>query len=119
MIEIHAAAGKSYLVVRLSGVVNSSDFTEGMCKFDQLVIETQPVGLLIDWTDLADWGVEAEGLRFLARTEHRSTFERIAIIASDAWEAEVNRAEEILSGSVRRFSPSARESAEDWLEAVS
>ena len=119
MIEIHAESGTSYLVCRASGVINSGDFTEGMCKFEQLVIETQPAGLLIDWADLVGWGEEAECLRFFAQTEHRSTFERVAIIASDAWQAEVNRAEEILSGSVRQFSPTARESAVEWLEAVS
>jgi plasmid stability protein len=62
--------------------------------------------------------MNAEGLRFIARIEQRARFEGVAVIASSAWEAECNRFQEIMNCPVRRFSPSARRSAEAWLEAV-
>ena len=119
MIEIHTNTEKSHLIVKLSGVVNSSEYAEAMPTLEQLVADTQAKGLLLDWTDLEGWTEQAESLRFLARLKHRSTFSGLAIIADGDWEAEVERCQTIMDFSVRRFPPSDRQAAEDWLASVS
>ena len=118
MIEVHPEPGKDYLVFKASGVIQSKDYVESMGKFEQLIAATQPKAVLIDWTDLTHWREETEGLRLFARAQHRSTFERVAVIDSGAWDAEFNRLQELMHCSVKRFSPSERQFAEDWLQAA-
>ncbi len=118
MLEINPEPGKPYLVFKVSGLVRMDDYAQRMPEFKKLVAETHPRGLLCDWTELQGWDEEAESLRFFARLELRPNFERIAILASRAWDAEVRRLKEIMNLQVRRFPPSDRESARAWLEST-
>ena len=118
MIEIRANTEKSVLVVTFTGVVNASHYAQAILTLEQLVANTQPKGLLLDWTNLAGWSEEAESLRFLARLKHRSTFSGLAIIGDSVWEADVDRCQAMLGCSVRRFPPSDHQAAEDWLATL-
>lgn len=119
MIELIHEPGKPYLVVKASGLVRADEYVQRMAEFNKLVAETHPKGLLCDCTELQGLDEEAESLRFFARLELRSNFERVAILANRAWNAEVSRLQEIVNFPVRRFPPSDRESAQAWLESTS
>ena len=117
MFAINPEPGKPVLVAKLFGFVRASDFLEGMPIFEKLVAETHPRGLLCDWTELKGWDEEGESIRFAARLELHDKFERVAVLADRAWDAEVSRLQEVTRLPVRRFPPSDRESALAWLES--
>ncbi len=117
MFEINPESGKPLLVVKASGLLRAGDYMERMPEFVKLVAETRPRGLLCDWTKLKGWDEEAESIRFFARLELHAKFERVAILADRAWDAEVSRLQEVTNLPIRRFPPSDRQSALAWLES--
>ena len=117
MFAINPEPGKPVLVAKLFGLVRASDFLEGMPIFEKLVVEIHPRGLLGDWTELKGWDEEGESIRFAARLEMRAKFERVAVLADRAWDAEVSRLQEVMNLHIRRFPPSDRKSALAWLES--
>ncbi len=117
MLEIKPEPGKRFLVVKLSGLIRAADYEEQMLEFNKLVAETNPRGLLCDWTELNGWDEEGESIRFIARFEQRANFERLAVLADEAWDAEVNRFQEVMNLPTRRFPPSDRPTALAWLES--
>ena len=117
MFEINPEPGKPLIVVKASGLVRAGDYVERMSEFEKLVAETHPIGLLFDWTELKGWDEEAESIRFFARLELHAKFERIAILADRAWDAEVSRLQEVTNLPIRRFAPSDPKSALAWLES--
>ncbi len=117
MFEINPVPGKPLLVAKLFGIVRAGDFMEGMPIFEKLVAETHPRGLLCDWTELKGWDEEGRSIRFAARLELRAKFERVAVLADSAWDAEVSRLQEVTNLPVRFFPPSDRQSAMAWLES--
>ena len=117
MFEIYSETGKHVLVAKLIGLVRAGDFFEGMPILEKLVAETRPRGLLCDWTELTGWDEEGESIRFAARLAMQDKLERVAVLADRVWDAEVGRFEEAIHLPVRRFSPSDRQSALDWLES--
>lgn len=117
MYEISPEPGKPLLVVKASGLIRAGDYEGHLSKLEKLIAETHPRGLLLDWTELKGWGEEAESIRFLARLELRSKFERVAVLADRAWDAEVSRLQDIAHLPVRRFPTSDRQSALAWLES--
>ncbi len=118
MIEIYADPGKPYLVLKASGLIRAEDYESRMPEFVKLVAESRPKGLLCDWTDLKGLDAEAESLRFFVRIQIRSIVRRAAILADRAWDAEVQRLDELVDFQVRRFAPSDRRSAQAWLESA-
>ena len=119
MLDVDLEPGKPLLTLRASGVIRAGDFQECMPSFEKLVAETSPRGLLFDWTELEGWSEEAESIRFFARLQLPAILERVAILADDAWDAEVSRFQEVTHRSVRHFAPDDRQSALAWLEANS
>ncbi len=117
MFEINTEPGKPLLVVKASGLVRAGDYAERMSEITKLVAETHPRGLLCDWTELKGWDEEAESIRFFARLELRTKFQRVAILADRAWDAEVSRVQDVTNLPTRRFPPSDRQSALAWLES--
>ncbi len=117
MFEINPEPGKPLIVVKASGLVRAGDYVERMSEFEKLAAETHPIGLLFDWTELKGWDEEAESIRFFARLELHAKFERIAILADRAWDAEVSRLQEVTNLPIRRFAPSDPKSALAWLES--
>lgn len=117
MIEISLEPEIPLLVFKPTGHVRMTDYVECMPEFKRLVAEVGPRSLLCDWTDLKGWEDEAESIRFFARLELRSEFERVAILADDAWDAEVARLRDVTGIPIRCFPPSDRESALAWLDS--
>ena len=117
MIELNEEPGKSFLVCKSSGFIQRGEFAGRMPELKKLVAETRPKGLLLDWTELKGWDEETESLRFSARLEVRDNFERVAILADRAWDAEVSRFRDVMDFPVRRFPPSDRQTAMAWLES--
>ncbi len=117
MFEIYQETGKHVLVAKMIGLIRASDFFEGMPIFEKLVAETDPRGLLCDWAELTRWDEEGESIRFAARLAIHDKIERVAVLAGRVWDAEVGRFEEVIHLPVRRFPPSDRQSALDWLES--
>ncbi len=117
MFEIYPEPGKPLLVVKASGIVQAGDFAERIPELKKLVAETHPRGLLLDWTQLKGWDEEAQSVRFSLRLDLRSDFERVAVLADRAWDAEISRLQEVTNLPIRRFPPSDRQSALAWLES--
>ena len=71
----------------------------------------------MDWTELKGWDEEAESTRFIVRLGLHATFERVAVLADRAWNAEVRRLQEVTHLLIRRFRPLDRQTALAWLDA--
>ncbi len=117
MFEIIPEPERPVTVIRASGLLRASDYEDTIPELKSSVAETPHRALLFDWTDLKGWEEEAESIRFFARLDLRALFERVAILADKAWEPEVNRLREVSALPVRRFPPSDRGAALDWLES--
>ncbi len=115
MIELAKEPGKAVLVAKASGTIRLRDF-ESVPELENLVAEFRPKGLLVDWTELGGWDDEAESVRFSIRLELRKHFERLAILGESRWEGEMSRLEEVTGMPIRRFEPSERQAALDWLD---
>ena len=119
MFEIDQESGGSVLVIKLSGTIRATDYLDQMLEINNRITEIKPKGLLLDWTNLAGWDEEAESVRFFARLELRSIFERVAILADEPWRKEMSRLKEVTNLPIRQFSDSDRQSALAWLESGS
>ena len=120
MFEIKAEREKSIIVIKASGVIQADDYEEATLTLGRLIEETAPTGLLIDSTDFSGWADGAtQSLRLFNITKFRSKFQRIAILADVTWTAEITDFEDMARVPVRRFAPSDRQSAEDWLASPS
>ena len=117
MFEIYQETGKHVLVAKMIGLVRAGEFFEGMPIFEKLVAETDPRGLLCDWTELTGWDEEGESIRFAARLAIHDKIERVAVLADKVWDAEVGRLREVVRLPVRRFPLSDRQPALAWLES--
>lgn len=116
MIEVEKEPERPLLVLKVTGVVHADDYAQTMPKFKELTAAVHPVALLADWTELEGWDEEAASMRFFIRLESRSEFQRMGILAADAWTDEVDRLREVTGIPIRRFDPSERESAIAWLD---
>lgn len=116
MVEISGEPGKSVLVIKTVGLVTAGDIFERMPELKKLIDETQPKGLLGDWTQFQGWDEEAESLRFSVRLDLRHDFERIAILADEDWDSEISRLQEVTNLPIRRFASSDRQAALAWLD---
>ena len=119
MIEIAKEPERPLLLVKATGVVHADDYAGAMPEFKELAAKIHPKGLLTDWTELEGWDEEAESVRFFVRLEVRSEFERIAVLADDAWIAEISRLRDVTATEIRHFPPSEREAALAWLDSDS
>ncbi len=116
MYEVNLEAGGRLLVAKASGILQADDY-DAMLKFEKLLSDAQPEGMLVDWTELEGWSEESESMRFLARMQFGTTLQRIAILADSSWDPEVERVREVTHLPVRRFPPSDRQSAKAWLNS--
>lgn len=119
MFEITVEPGKPVLVLKASGLMRADDYLECMPEFDNQIAGTNPKGLLLDWTELKEWGEDTKSIAFLARIEHRSKFVRTAVLANATWTSEISDLEQATRRPVRRFPTSERQSAMTWLDAIS
>ena len=55
-------------------------------------------------------------MRLFVRLESRSSFQRMGVLAADAWVDEIDRVREVTGIPIRRFEPSEWESALAWLD---
>ena len=116
MIEVEQEPGRPLLVLTVTGIVHADDYAQSMPRFKELTDAVRPVALLADWTELDGWDEEAASLRLFIRLEARSAFQRVGILADEAWADEIDRLREVTGISIRRFPPSDRESALAWLD---
>ncbi len=119
MFEINQESGGSVLVIKQSGTMRAADYLDQMLVIKNQTSEIHPKGLLLDWTELVGWDEEAESIRFIARLELRSSFERVALLADKPWGKEMSRLKEVSNLPIRQFSDSDRQSALAWLESGS
>ena len=118
MFEFGKEPGKSVIVSKAPAVIRLRDF-ESVLDIEKLIGEVQPKGFLLDWTELEGWDEEGESARFFARLELRKHFARVAVLGACRWDAEISRLEEVSGLPTRRFEPSDRQAALDWLDPES
>ena len=116
MLEISREPGRSVIILKELGIIQTDHYLEFLPELKELVDEIHPTGLLLDWTQLNGWNEESESVRFYARLDFRSYFERIAILADEGWGAEISRVQEVMHLPVRHYPTSDRQAALAWLD---
>lgn len=115
MYEITREPEYGCLVITLQGEIGLEDYSRGVPELEKLVEETQVKRLFLDWTELTGWDKEAESFRFHARREMSDRIERVAVLAERDWDDEIRWAQETFNLQFRRFPPSERQAALEWL----
>lgn len=116
MIEVTSETGSNLVTVRMSGTVTEADQQR---QFEKVAAETETERVecvLLDWSDLQGWGPGARSSGTWFGMHHWALVGRIAILAEEKWADEVLRITDVYrAAAVRRFAPSERQAALDWL----
>lgn len=116
MIEVLPESTGNLIAVRMSGTVTEGDQDRQFAKAEAVLHAERVEYLLFDWSDLEGWGKGARSTGTWFGMHHWALVARIAIIAEEKWADEVLRITDIFrAATVRRFPPSQRQEALDWL----
>jgi hypothetical protein len=110
-IELHNNG--DVLALEAVGVVRADDIVAGLEELNALV--NWPTKLLLDWTQFDKRGLDAEAV--VKEQELLDRFEKIAIVLTRDHErrAQLLIERRAASAEVRRYEPSEREAAMEWL----
>ncbi|MBL8666493.1 MAG: STAS/SEC14 domain-containing protein [Rhodospirillales bacterium] len=116
MIEVVSEADGGLITVRMSGTVTETDQEQQFSKVQQRPDSERVERVLLDWSELDGWGPGARSAGTWFGMHHWALVGRIAILADDKWSDEVLRITDVYrAATVRRFPPSDRRAAIDWL----
>jgi hypothetical protein len=116
MIEMLPESGGNLIAVKMSGTVTEQDQDRYFAQAEAVLEEERIEHLLLDWVDLDGWAKGARTAGTWFGMHHRALVGRVAIIADQKWDDEVMRITDIFRAArVRRFAPSDRGEALDWI----
>ncbi|MGI9412345.1 MAG: STAS/SEC14 domain-containing protein [Hyphomicrobiales bacterium] len=116
MFELQAEQTESVLVIKVTGKIRAEDYFDFMPELNERIAETNPKGVLVDSAEFEGWqDEEARSIGFFSRTQYRSKFERVAVLADADWTSEVQDLQDETNLPVRQFPVSDRQQALDWL----
>lgn len=118
MIEMTSEAGSNLVTIRMSGTVTEADQQRQFEKVEAAPDSERVECVLLDWSDLQGWGPGARSSSTWFGMHHWALIGRIAILAEEKWADEVLRITDIYrAAAVRRFEPSERQAALEWLRS--
>ncbi|MBK8175862.1 MAG: STAS/SEC14 domain-containing protein [Rhodospirillales bacterium] len=116
MIELLPETSGNLIAVRMAGTITEEEQDEYFGKVEAIFARERVEHMLMDWTDLDGWdkGTRSTGTWF--GMHHRALVGRVAIVADETWADESQRIADIFhAATVRRFPPSARSQAIEWV----
>lgn len=116
MIELLPETKGSLIAVKMSGTISEADFDKYFPIAEAILEQEKVEHMLFDWEDLDGWEKGARSTGTWFGMHHRALISRVAVIAPERWDDEVLRITDIFHpAAVRRFRPSERQHAFDWI----
>lgn len=116
MIDLLPETVGNLIAVRMSGTVTEEDQDRSFAEMEGKLRAEKIEHLLLDWSQLEGWAKGARSTGTWFGMHHRALIGRVAILADDRWADETLRIADILNAAtVRRFLPSERQAAFDWI----
>ncbi len=116
MFEMHFEDGDRILCLKYTGTITPAVFETHMPEAEEALARVKPGRLLLDWRGIEGWAPEVESHVLHARIQHRSDFERVAIIGTPQMQNEARKADEIMECEVRFYEPDEEPEAWAWLK---
>lgn len=117
MYEITPETRDRFIVMKAIGRLTAAEYETLSRHFEQLAAAASgPLRVLLDWTELTGWDVEAEQDAFAMWAREWSDVERLAIVSGDKFIEDGLQIAKVLSKTaVRHFQPADAAEARVWL----
>ena len=117
MYEITPETRDRFIVMKAIGKLTAAEYETLRRRFEQLAAAASgPLRVLLDWTELTGWDVEAEQDAFAMWAREWSDVERLAIVSGDKFIEDGLQIAKVLSKTtVRHFQPADAAEARVWL----
>lgn len=119
MIELLPETEGNLIAVRMSGTVTEDEQDKHFAIAEQILDREKIENLFLDWETLDGWAKGARSAGTWFGMHHRALVGRVAILAAEKWDDEVLRVTDVFkTATVRRFPPSERTAALEWVREV-
>ena len=104
------------VAIRAEGTLTDADYKEFLPQLEAVIAEQKRIRLFVDMTGFEGWDLHGAWDDFVFGLKHWGSFEQVAMVGTEAWEAKAARiADLLIRGEVRFFPADEVDAAWKWI----